>query len=53
MAADLCSALLSVLDDPLFQLGSFEMNNEKNLAKKILELSSSQNKAEDFETFAD
>ena len=34
MVAELRSALLSVLDDPLFLLGSCEMEGTKNLAKK-------------------
>lgn len=52
MAAELRSALLSVLDDPLFQLGSCEMEGAKNLAKKIAEVSTECSKSEDFKTFA-
>ena len=52
MAAELCSALLSVLNDPLFQLGSCEMEGAKDLAKKITEVSSEHSKSEDFKTFA-
>ena len=52
MAAELRGTLLSVLDDPLFQLGSCEMEGAKDLAKKVTEVSSEHSKSEDFKTFA-
>ena len=52
MAAELHGVLLSVSDDPLFQLGSCEMEGAKDLARKITEASSECSKSEDFETFA-
>ena len=52
MAAELRGVLLSVSDDPLFQLGSCEMEGAKYLARKITEASSERSKSEDFETFA-
>ena len=52
MAAELRSVLLYVSDDPLFQLGSCEMEGAKDPARKITEASSERSKSEDFETFA-